>query len=286
MIRLGAHCSLWTGSWTREAAETAIPEAAKYGLQVVEIALLNPDAVDVPHSKALFEAHGVAPTCSLGLPGHAIAPLYPAEATRFLEKVVDTAAALGARVVTGVTYSGIGYKTGKPPQEAEYEAIASALRPIARRCADQGIALGLEPCNRYETHLVNTAAQALALIERIGEPNVMLHLDTYHMNIEEKGFAGPIEQAGHALQYIHLSESDRGVPGTGTVDWEQIFRTLAAIGFQGDLVLESFIVTPPEIVEALCIWRPVAKNRAEVLDRGLSYLRDKAVASGVIAANS
>lgn len=286
MVRLGAHCSLWTGSWTREAAETAIPEAAKYGLQVIEIALLNPDAVDVPHSKALFAAHGVAPTCSLGLPGHAIAPLDPQAATRFLEKVVDTAAALGARVVTGVTYSGIGYKTGKPPQEAEYAAIASALRPIARRCADQGITLGLEPCNRYETHLVNTGAQALSLIERIGEPNVMLHFDTYHMNIEEKGFAGPIEQAGHALQYIHLSESDRGVPGTGTVDWGQIFQALAAIGFQGDLVLESFIVTPPEIVEALCIWRPVAKNREEVLDRGLSYLRDKAVASGVIAANS
>ena len=286
MVRLGAHSSLWAGSWTREAAETAVPEAAGAGLHLVEIALLNPDMIDVRHSRGLFEAHGVSPTCSLGLPGDAVASLHPDAAARLLNKVVDTAAALGASCVTGVTYSSVGYKSGSAPQEAEYETIASVLRPIARRCADHGMNLGLEPCNRYETHLVNTVAQGLALIERIGEPNVMLHLDTYHMNIEEKGFAQPIVQAGAALKYIHLSESDRGVPGTGTVDWDGIFQSLAKIGFQGDLVLESFIVVPPEIAAALCIWHPVAANRQEVLGNGLTFLRDKAVASGLLAATN
>ena len=89
----------------------------------------------------------------------------------------------------GVTYATIGYTSGAPPTEQEYANIARALTPVARRAGELGMTLGLEPCNRYETHLVNTAAQAVRLIERIGEPNVMIHLDTYHMNIEEKGFA-------------------------------------------------------------------------------------------------
>ena len=166
----------------------------------------------------MLRDHGLAPTCSLGLPLEITAPLHPHEAQAFLLRALEVAHALGSKTLSGVTYATIGYTSGVPPTEPEYDAIARALRPVARRAGELGMTLGLEPCNRYETHLLNTAEQAVRLIERIGEPALMIHLDTYHMNIEEKGFAAGIRKAGPHLRYIHLSESDRGVPGTGTVD--------------------------------------------------------------------
>ncbi len=282
-VRFGMHSSLWTAAWTREAAERVVPTAAGCGLDVIEIALLNPAAVDAAHSRALFEAHGVAPTCSLGLPFEACAPLHPDQASAFLFAALDVAHALGSNTLTGVTYSTLGYTTGTSPTEAEYAAIERALRPVARRAAELGMTLGLEPCNRYETHLLNTAEQTVRLIERIGEPALMIHLDTYHMNIEEKGFRSGIETAGKHLQYIHLSESDRGVPGTGTVDFGATMAALAASGFQGDLVGEAFINMPPELAKALSVWRPVAKSAEEVLDPGMTYLKQLAVEHGLVA---
>jgi D-psicose/D-tagatose/L-ribulose 3-epimerase len=283
MIRFGMHSSLWTAAWTREAAELLIPEAARYGLQVIEIALLAPETVDVDHSVALFKEHGVAPTASLCLPMEDNAALHPERAEVFLQRALETAHALGCNILCGVTYSTLGWRSGLPPTEAELANIAKTLKPIARRAAEYGMLIGIEPCNRYETHLLNTTAQSLAMIERIGEPNVTIHLDTYHMNIEEKGIGHGIIEAGKHSRYIHLSESDRGVPGTGTIDWADTFRALAASGFEGDLVMESFVTLPPEIASALSVWRAVARDRYDVLDRGVPYLHALAKVHGLIA---
>ena len=283
-VRFGMHSSLWTAAWTREAAERVVPTATRHGLDVIEIALLNPAAVDAAHSRALFEKHGVAPTCSLGLPPDVGAPLRPEKAKAFLLDALEVAHALGSNTLTGVTYSTLGYTTGTSPTEAEYATIEQALRPVARRAGELGMTLGLEPCNRYETHLLNTAEQAVRLIERIGEPALMIHLDTYHMNIEEKGFKSGIETAGRHLKYIHLSESDRGVPGTGTVDFPATIAALATAGFAGDLVGEAFINMPPELAKALSVWRPVAKSAEEVLDPGMTYLKRLAVEHGLVTA--
>ena len=105
---------------------------------------------------------------------------------------------------------------------------------------------------------------------------MFLHLDTYHMNIEEKGAANGIIDGRAHLRYIHLSESDRGTPGAGTCDWDEIFAALAAIGFEGGLAMESFINMPPEIAYGLSVWRPVATGEAEVMGNGLPFLRNKA----------
>ena len=143
---------------------------------------------------------------------------------------LEVAHAIGCRFLGGVTYSTLGWRSGKPPTEEEYANIVLALKPVARRAGEYGMTIGLEPCNRYETHLLNTAEQARWLIDRIGEPNLTIHLDTYHMNIEEKGLAAGFKAAGEATSYIHLSESHRGVPGTGSVDWDAAFASLAATG--------------------------------------------------------
>jgi D-psicose/D-tagatose/L-ribulose 3-epimerase len=282
MVRFGMHSSLWTANWTPEAAERLIPDAARHGLDVIEIALLTPDAIDVAHSKNLFKQHKVAPTASLCLPPDARAGEEPAKAEKFLHRALEVAHDLGCNILCGVTYSELGYKTGKPPTEAEYANIAKALKPIARRAAEFGMAIGIEPCNRYETHLLNTADQSLAMLDRIGEPNVTIHLDTYHMNIEEKGIGHGFRKAGRKSAYVHLSESDRGVPGSGTIDWNDAFRALADIGFEGDLVMEAFVTVPPEIAAALSVWRPVASGPQEILEKGVPYLKGLARVHGLV----
>ena len=280
--RIGMHFSLWAASWTRESAELAVPECARYGLEVIEIPLLAPETIDIAHARDLLAAHKVAPSGSLCLPDDKLATKDPAAARDFNLRALETAYALGCTFLGGVTYSALGYKSGSAPTEAEYENIVTALRPVAARAGELGITLGLEPCNRYETHLLNTAAQTLALLERIGAPNTSIHLDTYHMNIEEKGVGHGFTVAGARAPYIHISESDRGVPGTGTIDWDDAFSALATIGFSGDMVIESFVTLPPEIASALCVWRPVAKDRYEVLEQGVGFVRDLARKHGLL----
>lgn len=284
MIRLGAHASLWTPKWSREAAEKFIPEAARNGITAIEI---NPydfaDDAAIDHSARLFSKHDVLPICSVGLPPAIGAPLKIAEAARFLDKAIERAARVGAQLLTGLTYATLGYKSGMPATDAEYRDIVTLLKPAARRAAEHGLTIGIEACNRYETHLLNTGAQGAMLQEMIGASNVTVHLDTYHMNIEEESFAAGFRSVKGRCRYVHLSESNRGAFGKGTIDWEKVFAGLAEIGFDGNLTIESFVNVPEEFKAALSVWRPVAEN-ADVVVESTFLLREKAKKHGLALA--
>jgi len=182
-----------------------------------------------------------------------------------------------------VIYGGIGQCTGVAPTERELDATARVVQKAAAYAATLGMDYGLEAVNRYENHLLNTARQTVDMIERIGAPNLFAQLDTYHMNIEERGIANGILVAREHLKYIHLSASDRGTPGADTVAWDEVFAALAAIEFDGGMAMESFITVPPQIAAALSVWRPVAPSREEVLGQGLPFLRNKARQYGLVS---
>ena len=276
MQGFGVHTSMWTVNWDRAGAEKAVAAAAKYKMDFIEIALLNAPAVDTAHSRALLEKNSLKAVCSLGLPEHAWASRQPDKAVEHLKIAIDKTAEMGALALSGVTYGGIGERTGLPPTQGEFDNVARALTAAAKYAKSRGLLLGIEPVNRYENHLINTGWQAVEMIERVGAENMFIHLDTYHMNIEEKGAGNGILDARKYIKYIHLSESDRGTPGCGTCDWDEVFATLAAIGFKGGLAMESFINMPPEVAYGLAVWRPVARDEAEVMDNGLPFLRNKA----------
>jgi D-psicose/D-tagatose/L-ribulose 3-epimerase len=276
MEGFGVHTSMWTMQWDRAGAERTIPAAAAYKMDFIEIALLNTRIVDAGHTRDLLEKHAMRAVCSLGLPQENWASVNPDGAIEHLKDAIDKAAELGAEALSGVTYGGIGERSGLPPTDAEYDNVAKALFAAAKHAKAKGIAFGIEPVNRYENHLINTGWQAKAMIEKVGVDNIFIHLDTYHMNIEEKGAANGILDARDHLRYIHLSESDRGTPGEGCCDWDEVYGALAAIGFKGGLAMESFINMPPEIGYGLAVWRPVAESFEEVMDRGLPFLRNKA----------
>ncbi|MCA3516136.1 MAG: sugar phosphate isomerase/epimerase [Rhodobacter sp.] len=276
MEGFGVHTSMWTMHWDRAGAEKTIPAAAAYKMDFIEIALLDTSIVDAAHTRALLDRYGLRAVASLGLPQKNWASVNPDGAVEHLCRSMDKAAEMGCEALSGVTYGGIGERTGLPPTMTEYDNIARALTAAARHAKKLGIAFGIEPVNRYENHLINTGAQAKWMIEKVGADNIFIHLDTYHMNIEEKGAGNGILDAREHLRYIHLSESDRGTPGEGTCDWDEVYATLAAIGFRGGLAMESFINMPPEVGYGLAVWRPVAENFEAVMEKGLPFLRNKA----------
>jgi D-psicose/D-tagatose/L-ribulose 3-epimerase len=144
-----------------------------------------------------------------------------------------------------------------PRTERGVANVVEVLRRVAEKARASGITVGVEVVNRYETNIVNTAAEVVELLDRIGQPNAFAHLDTYHMNIEE-GFVGQaIERCGDRLGYFHVGESHRGYLGTGTVDFTAVFRSLARVGYDGPIAFESFssTVVDPVLSNMLGVWR-------------------------------
>lgn len=282
MKGLGVHTSLWAMNWTREGAETSVAEAQRYGVDFIEIALLDPPSVDTAHTRGLLEEAEMKAVCSLGLPAECYASRDPEKAVEFLSLAIDKTVEIGGLALSGVTYGGIGERTGVPPTQDEIDNVARALAGAAKYAKAKGIDLGIEPVNRYENHIINTGRQAAEMIDKVGADNMFIHLDTYHTNIEEHGVANGILAAREHLRYMHMSESHRGVPGSGTCDWNEIYGTLAAIGFDGGLALESFINLPPQIASALSVWRPVADSADQVMLEGLPFLSNMAKQYGLI----
>ena len=281
MSRLGIHTLTVAPDWSPEAAERILPRLRECGVTLVEIPLLDPGGFDAVGARRAAERHGVAVACSLGLPDWLDVTRDTDSAVEFLDQVFRSARDAGSDCVTGVTYGTIGRTSGHPPRPAEIDAICRLVERAAATAASLGMTLGIEPCNRYETHLLNTARQAVEIIERVGADNVFVHLDTYHMNIEERSFGEGFEDAGEHLGYVHLSEANRGVPGAGNIAWDAVFGSLAAVDFDGTLTFESFVHIAPELAAGIAIWRPVAERPDDVLDVGIPFLLSKAADAGL-----
>ena len=276
MTTFGAHAFVWTAEWTEEGAERALRGAASRGLDFVEIPLLSDlDAFPLERTLELLAETGVAVTTSLGLPHELHMPFDPEGALRYLERALALTRRLGSGTLTGALYTHLGTLTRRPPTEREIATCATTLKRAALVAAGQGLDLGIEAINRYETYLNNTADQVADLLERIDEPNVYAHLDTYHMNIEERGFRAPIERLGERLKYVHLAESDRGTPGLGNVHWDEVFAGLRAIGYDGRLAMESFVAVNEDIIGATAIWRDIVGDPDTLIREGLAFLQGK-----------
>jgi D-psicose/D-tagatose/L-ribulose 3-epimerase len=229
------------------------------GYDRLEIPLLLWD-MDPPMTRRLLQEHELAMTGNLFLTADTDItsedPDIVAAGERRLMQGADLVRDVGGDLLCGTVYSMLG-KYNHPPTPRGRENCVKVLRRVAEHAEASGIRLGLELCNRYETNLLNTASQALAMIDEIDRPNVVVHLDTYHMNIEESDMVTPVLASGERLGYVHIGESHRGYLGSGNVDFRAFFRALAHIGYQGPITFESFssAVIAPELSNAICIWR-------------------------------
>lgn len=260
MSKLGVHALVWVGGWSDEECTKAIASTAELGYDFIEIPLLNPYGFPVELTRRRLEEHKLGATASLGLSVETDISSEDQEAVKRGEDLLMTAVAvvrdLGATHFCGVIHSALR-KYMAPKTERGVANVVEVLRRVGERAQASNIKVGVEVVNRYETNIVNTADEVTALLDRIGQPNLYAHLDTYHMNIED-GFVGQaIERCGDRIGYFHIGESHRGYLGTGTVDFTAVFRSLARIGYDGPIAFESFssAVVDPVLSNMLGVWR-------------------------------
>ena len=177
MAKLGIHAFCFTPGWEAKNADAELPPLKELGIGVVELPLLRPAEFDAKGTRKAFEKHGMGVTCSLGLPHH-LDPTKDLKAcTDFLDHALNVAAEAGSKILSGVTFGSIGKTSGAPRTGAEYDAMCMMISHAASTAKSLDLRLGLEPCNRYETHLLNTGQQTVEALNRIGADNTFVHLD-------------------------------------------------------------------------------------------------------------
>jgi D-psicose/D-tagatose/L-ribulose 3-epimerase len=259
--------------WTAESGLYAIEQTAKTGFDLLEILLPPSMDFDAQTVKKQLKANNLKAVCSLNLPKEAHIPFYPKEATRLIKAALDKTAALDTDFLGGVLHSGIGVFSGSPRTAAEENTLCDVWGEVARYAAALGITIGVEPINRYESYVCTSADEVLMFIERVGAPNITLHLDTFHMNIEESNFYDPVIKAAGKLRHVHVTESDRGMLGEGNVHWDEFFKALHEINFSGNLVLENFSNFIPGMAGAVSLWRPSPYNSLTLAQKSLAFMQ-------------
>ena len=188
-----------------------------------------------------------------------------------LEWLSDCATALGAEVLCGPFHQPLGQFSGAGPTEDELGRLAEAHRAMADRSS--GLVLSLEPLNRFECYILNTAAQAAAHVAAVDRRNFGYLYDTFHANIEERDPVGAIGATIGAISYIHISENDRGTPGRGHIDHAAAIRAAKAAGYDGWFTIEAFGQALPDLAAATRVWRPLFDSDQEVVEAGARVIR-------------
>ncbi|WDH78585.1 sugar phosphate isomerase/epimerase [Microbacterium esteraromaticum] len=287
-MNIGCHGLVWTGTFDAAGIERAVRKTAEAGFDLIEFPLMDPFAFDVGAARRALDEHGLAVSASLGLSDATDVtsddPAVVAAGEALLMRAVDVLADLGGTHFCGVIYSAMK-KYMLPVSEA---GVARSQRSIARvvdHAASRGVQVSLEVVNRYETNVLNTARQAVEYVGQVDRPGLGIHLDTYHMNIEESDMTAPVLDAAELLRYVHIGESHRGYLGTGTVDFDAFFKALGRIGYDGPIVFESFssAVVAEDLSRMLGIWRNLWTDSDELGAHANRFIRDKLVAVESIA---
>ncbi len=277
-MRIGINTFLFTSPFTDKSTKL-FPMFKKWGLETVEIPIEDPSHLNPAHvrkelDKARLKCGSI---CACMGPGRDFRGTAAEQRTamKYCKKLIDQAVVLGCKSLIGPIYSVVGKADAVEPkqQKVEWKLVVKNLKELAKYAEKKGVRLCIEPLNRFETDFLNTCDKGLALIKAVGSKAVKLHLDTFHMNIEEKNQAEAIKKAGKLLAHFHACGSDRGTPGGDHIDWKPIARALKQIGYKGDVVIESFTTDVKVIARAAAIWRRIEPTRDEIAVKGIRFLK-------------
>jgi D-psicose/D-tagatose/L-ribulose 3-epimerase len=281
-MKYGVNLMVWTTRVGREQY-SLLARIQGWGFDGVELFLSPGEPADIPLVKRRLDHLKLDRTTCSVLPREAHLVSTEADVRArgvdYLCRCVERTVELGARLMCGPLYAGLGVMTGSRRTEEEWERAVEGLRSVAHRAEKLGVTLCIEPLNRFETYFLNTLQDASRLINEIGAPNVRIHFDTFHANIEERQLAASLRSVAKDLGHVHISENDRGIPGTGHVDWRGVVSALRDVGYDGWLTIESFAQPERELASAASIWRDLAPSGDELALRGLQFV--KAVAQEV-----
>ena len=274
---LGVHLMVWSGNVT-ETEMALLPAIKEMGYDGIEIPIFDPDAIDVRMVRqALAESDLRCTTSTAMAEGLSLIDAdRSTQGVAWMQQVIRTAAALGSDLLCGPMCVPVGELRGRGYTQAEWDTCVRSFQAIGKTAAHEGVTIALEPLNRFETFMVNTVDDGVRLMEQVDHSSVGLLLDTFHMHIEEKSTGDAIRAAGRHIKHFHCSENDRGTVGTGQVAWDETFRVLEAIHYDGWLVVESFNAVIPELAGATCIWRPLADSPDALALGSHNFLRENA----------
>lgn len=253
------------------------------GADCIELLVPEPGELDLAETRAAIADAGLsvvlAARVNLSRDLASSDPSAHRAGVSYLETCVRTAEALGAEIVGGPLYGAPMVFAGRAPtpcpgdeRKRRIDAVVDGLSRAGKVAHDAGIRLAVEPLNRFETDIANTARHACQLVERAGSPAVGVMLDTFHMNMEEGDLARAIRQTGGRLFHFQANENHRGFVGSGHVDWPPIARALVDVGYDGPIVLEPFRRDDEDAGVTLAQWRAPTRDEDEQLAASIAYL--------------
>lgn len=256
------------------------PRFKDWGFETVEIPVESPEHIQPEKIKESLDANGLVcgSVCACMGADRDLRGLAEQQKTglKYMMDLIDQMVLLDCPSLIGPVYSAVGRADAVPEEESreQWETVVKNLKQLAAYAEERGRNICLEPLNRFETDFINTCDQGLKMIEDVGNPALKLHLDTFHMNIEEKNQARAIQKAGKTLGHFHACGSDRGTPGGDHIDWKSVAAALESIQYKGDVVIESFTTDVKVIARAAAIWRRIEPTQEEIAVKGLKFLKE------------
>jgi D-psicose/D-tagatose/L-ribulose 3-epimerase len=277
-MRFGINTFLFTSPFTNDSTKL-FPKFKRWGFQSIEIPIEDPSHIDPAYVKRELDKHGLVcgTACACVGPDRDLrgTPEQQKNGLDYMMKAIDQMVVLECPALIGPVYSAVGRADAVPPAEykQQWKTVVKNLKALCKYAKSKGKLIYMEPLNRFETDFINTCDQALKMVKDVGSPALKLHLDTFHMNIEEKNQAAAIRKAGKLLGHVHACGCDRGTPGNDHIDWKSIAKALKDIKYNGDVVIESFTTDVKVIARAAAIWRKIEPTQDEIAVKGLKFLQ-------------
>jgi len=279
IMRFGVNTWVWASPLTTDELRTLAPKVQSMGFDWIELPLESLDDFDHAEARRIVADHGLeVSTCAAMGPDrdliHADAAIR-ANGHAYIRGCIDATAAIGATNLVGPIYSAVGRTWQQSADERAYDldVLVRGLQELSVYAHDKGVILGIEPLNRFETSFINTADQAIEVIDRVAHPACKIMLDTFHMNIEEKSLGDAIIAVGARLVHLHACENDRGAPGSGHVSWLDVADAIGDIEYDGPVVIESFTSKVKSIARAAAIWRSFEESQDALAQNGVTFLK-------------
>ena len=278
-MKIGINTLLYAATFTDKNIKI-FKKFKEMGFDGVEIALEKKGDINYKRTMDALKENGLecCSICGLFGPDRDIRgpnKEYITNGMYYIRDCIDACVKLECNLFVGPVYSAVGRANleTKEVKKEQWKTVVKNLREVCKYAEDKNVFIALEPLNRFETDFINICSDAIRLIEYVGSDNLKIHLDTFHMNIEEKSSKQAILDAGDLLFHVHASENNRGAPGTGQVHWNEIASALRTTGYDKYIVIESFTPEVKVIAKAASIWRQTEKDGYVLAEKGIKFLK-------------
>jgi D-psicose/D-tagatose/L-ribulose 3-epimerase len=278
-MKFGINTWVWTSPLTTDELKHLAPHIAGLGFDWLEVPIEALDDLDFKQGAEILRENNLSVSvCAAMGPDRDL--IHPDADIRengmdYLRQCIEATKTLGGTNLVGPLYSAVGRTWQSTPEERarDLDLLVDNLSALSNYAGDRGVVLCVEPLNRFETSFMNLAEQVIEVVDRVDHPACQIMLDTFHMNIEEKSLGNAIRAVGPRLKHLHSCENDRGAPGSGNVDWEDVKQAIKDIQYDGPVVIESFTPKVKSIARAAAIWRPLESSPDYLATNGLKFLK-------------